>query len=205
MREMKDILAASRVIPVVTIDELSTAVPLARAIYDGGIRVIEVVLRTPAALAAITAIKTEVPELILGAGTIQTVSDLTNSFAAGADVAISPGMTPALLAMARQKSWSYLPAAATASEIMLGLEHGYRYFKYFPATSLGTELLRHLQGPFADVKFCATGGVTRDNAKDFLAMPNVLAVGASWVTPAAAVAKRDWQAVRANAEFAATL
>jgi 2-dehydro-3-deoxyphosphogluconate aldolase/(4S)-4-hydroxy-2-oxoglutarate aldolase len=205
MRDIKDVLAASRVIPVVTIDEVHTAVPLARAIYDGGLRVIEVVLRSPAALAAITAIKTEVPELILGAGTILTVSDLTSSFAAGADVAISPGMTPALLSMARQKSWCYLPAAATASEIMLGVEHGYQCFKFFPATSLGTELLRHFKGPFADVKFCATGGITRDNAKEFLAVPNVMAVGASWVTPAAAIAKRDWQAVRANAQFAATL
>jgi 2-dehydro-3-deoxyphosphogluconate aldolase/(4S)-4-hydroxy-2-oxoglutarate aldolase len=205
MRNMKDILAASRVIPVVTIDDASTAVPLARAIYDGGLRVIEIVLRTPAALAAITAIKSEVPELILGAGTILSTSDLANSFAAGADLAISPGMTPALLALAREKSWAYLPAVATASEIMLGLEHGYRYFKFFPATSLGTELLRHLKGPFADVKFCATGGITRDNAKEFLAMPNVAAVGASWVTPASAVAGHDWPAIRANAQFAAAL
>ena len=205
MRDINEIMAASRVIPVVSIDTVTHAVPMARAIFDGGLKVIEVVLRTPAALAALAAIKREVPELILGAGTVVSVADLESSMAAGAELVISPGMTPALLAMARHQHVPYLPAIATASEIMLGLEQGYRHFKYFPATSLGIEMLRHFKGPFADVKFCATGGITRENAPEFLAQPNIVAVGASWVTPAAAVAKGDWAAVKANAEFAASL
>ena len=205
MRDMADILSASRVIPVVTIDDVANAVPMARAIRDGGLKVIEVVLRTPAALVSLAAIAREVPELILGAGTVLNVNDLEACFTAGATLAISPGGTAALLTTARGKRLPLLPAIATASEIMKGLELGYQHFKFFPATSLGIETLRHFRGPFPDVRFCATGGITRDNAKEFLAQPNVMAVGASWVTPAAAVAKCDWPAIRANAEFAASL
>jgi 2-dehydro-3-deoxyphosphogluconate aldolase/(4S)-4-hydroxy-2-oxoglutarate aldolase len=205
MRDIAEILAASRVIPVVSIQQLADAVPIARAIHDGGLKVIEVVLRTPVAMAALTAIAREVPELILGAGTVLNVSDLEACFTAGAALAISPGATQALLTTARGKRLPYLPAAATASEIMKGLELGYQHFKFFPATTLGVETLRHFAGPFPEVRFCATGGITRENAREFLAQPNVMAVGASWVTPAAAVAKRDWQAIRANAEFAASL
>jgi 2-dehydro-3-deoxyphosphogluconate aldolase/(4S)-4-hydroxy-2-oxoglutarate aldolase len=205
MNDIAAILAQCRVMPVVTIDDPATAVPIARALHAGGLRVVEIVLRTPAALAAIRAIRSELPELIIGAGTVLSVADLEASRAAGARFAISPGTTPALLAAARDSGLPFLPAVATASEVLLGLAHGHTNFKLFPASVLGTATLRALHGPFAAVRFCATGGITRENAAEFLAAPNVAAVGVSWVTPADAIAAGDWSRIRGNAAFAAAL
>jgi 2-dehydro-3-deoxyphosphogluconate aldolase/(4S)-4-hydroxy-2-oxoglutarate aldolase len=205
MNDIAKILARCRVMPVVTLDDAGNAVAVARALVDGGLTVAEIVLRTPAALAAIRAISAAVPELILGAGTVLNAADLEASIAAGARFAISPGSTPTLLAAVRAARIPYLPAVATASEVMLGLEQGYTSFKLFPASILGSATLRALHGPFAGVRFCATGGITRDNAREFLALPNVQAVGASWITPSDAIAAGDWNRIRELAAFAATL
>jgi 2-dehydro-3-deoxyphosphogluconate aldolase/(4S)-4-hydroxy-2-oxoglutarate aldolase len=205
MTDIAALLAGCRIMPVVTIDNAADAVPIARALRDGGLRALEVVLRTPAALAAIRSIADGVPELILGAGTVLNAADLAASRAAGARFAIAPGSTPALLAAARSAGMAFLPAVATASELMLGLEQGYTCFKLFPAALLGSATLRALRGPFPDARFCATGGISPDNAAQFLAEPNVFAVGVSWVTPAEAIRSADWGRIRELAGIAAAL
>lgn len=202
---MADILARGRVLPVVTLSGVDQAVPVARALVDGGITVAEVVLRTPVALQAIEAIRAEVPELLLGAGTVLTPADLAASQRAGAAFAIAPGLTPTLLAAARDSGMPFLPAIASASELMLGMEHGFNAFKLFPASVLGTATLKALQGPFPAARFCATGGINRDNAGQFLALGNVAMVGVSWLTPPEALAAGDWATVKRLAQEAAAL
>lgn len=205
MREIAEILSGCRVIPIVTFHDAATAVPVARALCEGGLKVIEVVLRTPAALPAIRAIARDVPEAVIGAGTVLNAADLDNSMAAGAAFVISPGSTHSLLALARGRRVPYLPAVATASELMLGMEEGYRLFKFFPAANLGLGTLKALAGPFAEARFCATGGVTRDNAGEFLSQPNVVTVGVSWVASPAAMAARDFAGIARAATEAARL
>ena len=204
--EITRILRLAPVMPVVTLDDAALAPELARAFLRGGIRVLELTLRTPAALAAIAAIAREVPEVAVGAGTVLSVADLEAAVKAGARFAISPGCTPELLKAGAAAPIPYLPAVATASEIMAGLAQGYRCFKFFPATAGGgTALLQSFHGPFPHVNFCPTGGITPQSVKSFLELPNVLCAGGSWLSPAAALAARDWARIEALAAQAAAL
>jgi 2-dehydro-3-deoxyphosphogluconate aldolase/(4S)-4-hydroxy-2-oxoglutarate aldolase len=203
---VEPILRLSPVMPVVTIDDAAVAVDLARALLRGGIRVIEVTLRTPAALAAIRAIAREVPEVRVGAGTVLSRADLDAAVDAGAAFAISPGATPELLSAGAQAGIPYLPAIATASELMSGIAAGYRFFKFFPASvSGGPAALKALAGPFADSRFCPTGGITPTSAASWLELPNVLCVGGSWLAPRDLQAARDWARIEALARNAAAL
>ena len=195
----------SPVIPVVTVRNVSDAVPLARALFAGGLRVIEITLRTDAGLDAIRAVASEVPEIATGAGTVLNRRDLDASLDAGATFTVSPGLTPDLIRAGVASGVPYLPGAATSAELMMGLEQGIDCFKFFPAAQMGSKLLKAFAGPFANVSFCATGGITMDNADEFLSLPNVLCVGATWVVPESAVEAGDWGAVEANARRAAGL
>ena len=201
---IEDYLKLSPVMPVVTIEDASIAPDLARAFVRGGIRVIEVTLRTPAALRAIEAIARAEPDIVVGAGTVLSISDLHSAAAAGAAFAISPGATPALLADGPMATIPYLPAVATASELMSGLAAGYRCFKFFPAGAAGgIPMLKSFAGPFPDARFCPTGGITQETVRSYLELPNVLCAGGSWLSPSDALAARDWVRIEALAAKAA--
>lgn len=201
-----DILKLSPVMPVVTIEDAASAPDLARALLKGGIRVIEVTLRTPQAMAAIKAIAREVPEICVGAGTVMSVNDLNQSADAGATFAISPGATRELLAAGSNFRIPYLPAVSTASELMTGLAAGYRCFKLFPANVAGgVPALKAFHGPFAEARFCPTGGISLQTAGSYLELPNVYCVGGSWLTPADALKARDWARIETLAREAAGL
>ncbi len=181
------------VIPVIVLHELAQAVPLAQALVAGGIRMLEVTLRTPQALACIAAIAREVPEAVVGAGTLRSAADVHAVLEAGARFAVSPGFTPALGRACRSAGLPLLPGVATGSDIMLALEEGYTELKFFPALQAGgVAMLKAWSGPFSDVRFCPTGGVTAANAGEFLALPNVACVGGSWLVPPEAMASGDW-------------
>jgi 2-dehydro-3-deoxyphosphogluconate aldolase/(4S)-4-hydroxy-2-oxoglutarate aldolase len=199
------ILTRAPVLPVLAIDRLEDAVSLARTLVDAGLLVLEITLRTDAALAAIGAIAREVPGALVGAGTVLTPDQLDAVAAAGAMFAIAPGCTAALYAAAADARIPFIPAVATASEIMQGLAHGHRRFKFFPAVPAGgIGALKAFAGPFADVRFCPTGGIDAGSAPAFLALPNVITVGGSWMVPAAALAARDWATIgRLTAEASA--
>jgi len=202
--EIERILRLSPVMPVVIIEEAKVAPELARAFVRGGIRVVEITLRTPAALAAVEAIARQVPEIAVGAGTVLCEEDLRAAASAGATFAISPGATPALLAAAASSPIPYLPAIATASELMQGLAHGHQCFKFFPAGPAGgTAMLKALGGPFPQARFCPTGGITQDSVRSYLDLPNVLCAGGSWLSPADLIAARDWKRIEALASRAA--
>jgi 2-dehydro-3-deoxyphosphogluconate aldolase/(4S)-4-hydroxy-2-oxoglutarate aldolase len=197
-------LRMSPVMPVVTIEDPTIAPDLARAFVRGGIRVIEVTLRTPAALKAIEAIARAEPDICVGAGTVLSISDLHAAATAGAAFAISPGSTPALLAAGAMAKIPYLPAVASASEVMMGLAAGYRCFKFFPAGAAGgVAMLKSFAGPFADARFCPTGGISQETVGTYLELPNVLCAGGSWLTPPEALAARDWVRIEALAAKAA--
>ena len=201
---IEDYLRLSPVMPVVTIEDATIAADLARALVRGGIRVIEVTLRTPAALKAIEAIAGSEPDICVGAGTVLTLSDLHSAASAGAAFAISPGSTPALLEAGRLSTIPYLPAIATASELMQGLATGYHCFKFFPAGAAGgIPMLKSFAGPFPDARFCPTGGITQESVRSYLDLPNVLCAGGSWLSPAEALAGRDWVRIEALASKAA--
>jgi 2-dehydro-3-deoxyphosphogluconate aldolase / (4S)-4-hydroxy-2-oxoglutarate aldolase len=194
------------VVPVVVIDEATHAVPLARALLAGGIGVIEVTLRSDAALDSLARIARDVPEMILAAGTVTTAAQLRSVRDAGAVAAISPGLTDALLAASHDLAMPLLPGIATASELMRGLDAGLSRFKLFPASAVGgVALLQAFAGPFAHARFCPTGGIGIDQAPDYLALPNVVCVGASWVASRADVAAQRWDPIAANAARAAAL
>jgi 2-dehydro-3-deoxyphosphogluconate aldolase/(4S)-4-hydroxy-2-oxoglutarate aldolase len=194
------------VIPVIVIDDPAQAIPLARALVAGGIRMLEVTLRTPAALAAIELISREVPQAVAGAGTLRSVADVHAALAAGARFGVSPGYTSAIGRACREVGLPLLPGVATGSEILLAAEDGYTELKFFPAMQAGgVPMLKALHGPFHDVRFCPTGGVTAANAKEFLALPNVVCVGGSWLTPADAVKTGDWERITALAREAVAL
>jgi 2-dehydro-3-deoxyphosphogluconate aldolase/(4S)-4-hydroxy-2-oxoglutarate aldolase len=196
-------LRLSPVMPVVTIDDATIAADLARAFLRGGIRVVEITLRTPAALRAIEEIARAVPEVTVGAGTVLSVADLHAAANAGATFAISPGATPTLLAAGATAPIPYLPAIATASELMAGLTAGYRCFKFFPAGPAGgVPMLKSFAGPFPDARFCPTGGITQESVKTWLDLPNVLCAGGSWLSPADALMQRDWARIEALASKA---
>jgi len=203
--DIERIFGLGPVIPVVQLDDAAGAVPMARALLAGGIKSVEITLRTPAALAAIRAVVDEVPEIEVGAGTLLKPEDLAAAVDAGAGFFVSPGLTPSLLKEAETRGLAYLPGAATSSEIMMALDHGFTRLKFFPAAPLGAEVIKSFAGPFPQVRFCTTGGISRGNAKEFLALPNVACVGASWVASPAELAAKDWAAIEANARFAAGL
>jgi 2-dehydro-3-deoxyphosphogluconate aldolase / (4S)-4-hydroxy-2-oxoglutarate aldolase len=194
------------VIPVIVIDRVEDAVPLAQALVDGGVRVLEVTLRTPAALRCIEAIARAVPGAVVGAGTLRSAADAQAAFDAGSRFAVSPGYTAALGAACRTIGLPLLPGVATAGEVMAAGADGLRFLKFFPATAAGgIPLLKALAGPFPDVVFCPTGGITLQTAPDFLALPNVKVCGGSWLTPADAVAAKDWPRITRLAREAAAL
>ncbi|HWA59822.1 MAG TPA: bifunctional 4-hydroxy-2-oxoglutarate aldolase/2-dehydro-3-deoxy-phosphogluconate aldolase [Caulobacteraceae bacterium] len=203
---IEEILALSPVMPVVTILDAAHAVPMANALLAGGLHTIEITLRTPAALHAVEAIAREVPDLVVGVGTVLTAKDLRDAHEAGATFAISPGSTPELMDAARHGPLPYLPAIATAGELMAGLDRGFTAFKLFPAASIGgTGLLKAFYGPFPGVRFCPTGGISAETAPQYLALPNVLCVGGSWVSPEAAIAAGDVATIERLAREAAAL
>jgi 2-dehydro-3-deoxyphosphogluconate aldolase/(4S)-4-hydroxy-2-oxoglutarate aldolase len=188
-----DVMRDAPVIPVIVLSDVAHAVPLARALVAGGIRMLEVTLRTPVALACIEAIAREVPDAVAGAGTIRSAADAQAAARAGARFGVSPGYTQAVGRACRDLGLPLLPGVATGSEIMAAQEDGHTELKFFPAMQAGgPAMLKAWQGPFGDVKFCPTGGVTPANAAEFLALGNVACVGGSWLTPADAVAQGDW-------------
>lgn len=200
------ILEAQPVIPVIRIADLSKAAPLARALAAGGLPAIEITLRTPEALDAIRLVIDEVPEAIVGAGTVLTASQFDKTAGAGARFIVSPGATIELLDAARSGQVPFLPGASTPSEIMSMREEGFSVLKFFPAEqSGGIAYLKALASPLAGIRFCPTGGVSPANARQYLALPNVVCVGGSWVAPDDLVEKEDWDAITALAREAATL
>jgi 2-dehydro-3-deoxyphosphogluconate aldolase/(4S)-4-hydroxy-2-oxoglutarate aldolase len=195
---LASLFRAAHVIPVLTIERLADAVPLARALVAGGVRVLEVTLRTPVAIEAAKAIMAEVPEAIVGIGTILNAGDLARVEALGAKFGISPGVTPELLSAAAGSELPLAPGIATASELMQALAHGFNLVKFFPAEqSGGIAALRALAGPFPDVRFCPTGGIGHANVQTWLSEPNVVAVGGSWLCPAAEVRSGNWAGITA--------
>jgi 2-dehydro-3-deoxyphosphogluconate aldolase/(4S)-4-hydroxy-2-oxoglutarate aldolase len=203
---IRNILALAPVIPVLTIEKLDHAVPLARALAAGGLRVLEVTLRTPAGLPAIEAMRKSVPEAVVGVGTLTRPEDFTQSAQAGAQFGVSPGLTADLARAAQGAGFPLLPGIMTPSELIAGLSFGFTTFKLFPAQQAGgVNMLKAMHGPFPDIVFCPTGGITRATAPEFLALPNVACVGGSWVAPSDKVRAGDWTAIEALARDAADL
>ncbi len=200
------IMRSGPVIPVIVIDRLEDALPLARALVAGGIRVLELTLRTPVALKAIEAIANEVEGAITGVGTITRAEDFDAALKAGALFGVSPGLTPELIAAARDSALPLLPGVMTPSDVIAARAAGFTALKLFPAQQAGgVGMLKALAGPFPDLNFCPTGGISAATAPDFLALPNVACVGGSWLTPASAVAARDWGRITTLARETADL
>lgn len=188
-----DLAAHGPVIPVIVIDRVEHALPMARAMLEGGVRVLEVTLRTAAALASIEAIARALPEAIVGAGTLRNAADARAARAAGARFAVSPGYSAAVAAACLELALPLLPGVATASEVMQAADDGFRFLKFFPASAAGgVAMLKAWASPFADIAFCPTGGIGIDTAPAWLALPNVKVVGGSWLTPADALKAEDW-------------
>ncbi|WP_374536628.1 bifunctional 4-hydroxy-2-oxoglutarate aldolase/2-dehydro-3-deoxy-phosphogluconate aldolase [Chitinimonas taiwanensis] len=208
MNEMniRDIMRASPVMPVIVIDRVEDAVPLAQALVAGGIRVLEVTLRTAAALESIQAIAAAVPDVIVGVGTVTKPEQFAQVKAAGAGFAVTPGLTDELAEAAKAAGMPLLPGVMTPSEVIAALAHGFDAMKLFPAEQAGgLGMLKALGGPFANVLFCPTGGVTLESAPKFLALPNVACVGGSWLVPKDKVAAGEWHVVTQLAREAAAL
>ncbi len=197
-QKLADLFKAATVIPVLTIERREDAVPLAKALVAGGVRVLEVTLRTPVAIEAAKAMIAEVPDAIIGIGTILNADDLARAKALGARFGISPGGTPELLKAAAGEDLPFAPGIATASELMQTLAHGFDIVKFFPAEqSGGIKALRALAGPFPNIRVCPTGGIGAANAAAWLAEPNVVAVGGSWVCPPADIRAGNWAGISA--------
>lgn len=191
------------VVPVLVIKDVAHAVPLAKALIKGGINVLEVTLRTKVALEAIKKIADEVPEAMIGAGTVTNEAQLKEVEAAGAKFAISPGQTTSLLEAGKRSTVALIPGVSSISELMNGLDLGYTHFKFFPAeASGGIKALKSIGGPFPDVTFCPTGGIGPNNYLDYLALPNVQCAGGSWLAPDDAVESGDWDRITALAKAA---
>lgn len=204
--DIRTICRLAPVVPVVVIEREDDAVPLARALVAGGLKVIEITLRTPAALPAIRRIAGEVPDAVVGAGTILSQKDLEASLEAEVRFGVSPGTTPRLRDAIRAAGLPFLPGAATVSEAMTLAEEGFKTLKFFPAEPAGGRAaLKAIHGPVPDLTFCPTGGIDERNAPAYLSLPNVLCVGGSWVTPAELIRAGDFAAVQALAERAAAL
>lgn len=197
------VLRRGPVVPVIVVRRLEQAVPLARALVAGGIGVLEITLRTPVALEAIRAVAREVPEALVGAGTVTRGDELEAVAAAGGAFAISPGLTPGLLEAGNFGPIPLIPGVATVSELMTGLAQGYDHFKFFPAGPAGgVKMLQAFAGPFPQVVFCPTGGISAANYREYLALPTVACIGGSWVAPEAAVEAGDWAGITALARAA---
>ncbi len=206
MRDTLELVAHGPVIPVIVIQRLRDAVPMAQALVAGGVRVLEVTLRTPVALAAMREIVRAVPGAIVGAGTIRSVADAEAAKDAGCLFGVSPGYSTDIGHACRNMGLPLLPGVATASEVMAANADGYTFLKFFPATAAGgIPMLKALSGPFADVAFCPTGGITAETAPQFLALPNVKVCGGSWLTPQDAVDAGDWGRITALARAASAL
>ncbi|EIT72137.1 MULTISPECIES: bifunctional 4-hydroxy-2-oxoglutarate aldolase/2-dehydro-3-deoxy-phosphogluconate aldolase [Hydrocarboniphaga] len=191
-----EVLSSGPVIPVIVIEDISDAVPLARALVAGGVRVLEVTLRTAAAIDSIRAIANAVPEALVGAGTLIDDADIRRAQAAGARFGVSPGATPSLLAAATQAGFPLLPGVMTPSDVIAAMNAGYTALKLFPAAQAGgIGMLKALNGPFPQIRFCPTGGISPQSAPDFLALPNVACVGGSWLTPPDLIEARDWDGI----------
>jgi 2-dehydro-3-deoxyphosphogluconate aldolase/(4S)-4-hydroxy-2-oxoglutarate aldolase len=203
-RERLDrLLRIGRLVPVITIERAEDAVPLARALVAGGLRLLEITFRTEAAANAARAIIKEVPDAIVGIGTVLTPDDLRLARDLGAQFALSPGATPVLLDAAAGGVMPFIPGVATASDLIEAVTRGFDTVKFFPAVPAGgIAALKALAGPFPHVQFCPTGGINEDNAADWLAQPNVAAVGGSWLTPADLIRAGDWTAITARARRA---
>jgi 2-dehydro-3-deoxyphosphogluconate aldolase/(4S)-4-hydroxy-2-oxoglutarate aldolase len=206
MTEVDSLLAIAPVIPVVTLQDAERAVPLAQALLDGGIRIIEVTLRSEAALDVIGRIARQLPSMTVLAGTVCSPRQVLDSLQAGASGLVSPGLTERLATAVESAGARWLPGIASASDILRGLEHGLDRFKLFPASIAGgPAALRAFAGPFPGVKFCPTGGIDQESAASYLALGNVACVGGSWLAPQALVQASDWEAIRRNARIAAGL
>lgn len=203
---IREIMRQAPVIPVLTVTDLDTAVPLARALAAGGLRVLEITLRTPVALAAIEAMRKAVPEAIVGVGTLTRAVDFAAADRVGAQFGVTPGLTPELAAAARGARFPLLPGVMTPTELIAARAAGFNVLKLFPAQQAGgLGMLQALGAPFPDVLFCPTGGITRATAADYLALPNVICVGGSWVAPKSMLAAGDWAGIEALARDAAAL
>ncbi|WP_405079743.1 bifunctional 4-hydroxy-2-oxoglutarate aldolase/2-dehydro-3-deoxy-phosphogluconate aldolase [Pectobacterium carotovorum] len=189
----EQILTTGPVVPVIVVNKLEHAVPMAKALVAGGVRVLELTLRTDCAIDAIRAIAKEVPEAIVGAGTVTNPEQLAAVVEAGAQFAISPGLTEPLLKAATEGNIPLIPGISTVSELMLGMDYGLREFKFFPAEANGgVKALQAIAGPFAQIRFCPTGGITPNNYRDYLALKSVLCVGGSWLVPSDALESGDY-------------
>ena len=203
---IREILGMAPVIPVLTLSDLAHAVPLAEALVGGGLRVLEITLRTPVAIGCLEAIRKAVPDAIAGIGTLTRAVDFAAAGRAGAQFGVTPGLTPELAAAARGARFPLLPGVMTPTEVIAARLAGFNILKLFPAHQAGgVEMLRALGAPFPDVLFCPTGGITRAVAPEYLALPNVVAIGASWVAPRALIEAKDWQGITALARDAAAL
>jgi 2-dehydro-3-deoxyphosphogluconate aldolase / (4S)-4-hydroxy-2-oxoglutarate aldolase len=206
MKSLLSLADHGPVIPVIVIERLQDAVPLAEALVAGGVRVLEVTLRTPVALQAMEAIAKAVPDAVLGAGTLRSAADAMAARRAGCVFGVSPGFTEPLSAACRDAGLPLLPGVSSASEVMRANDAGHRFLKLFPATAVGgVNLLKGLGGPFPDVVFCPTGGITPETAPQFLALSNVKVCGGSWLTPADAIAAGDWARITQLARAAQAL
>ena len=203
---IREILGMAPVIPVLTLSDLAHAVPLARALVDGGLSVLEITLRTPVAIGCVEAIRKAVPDAIIGVGTLTRAVDFAAADRAGAQFGVTPGLTPDLAAAARGARFPLLPGVMTPTEVIAARLAGFNVLKLFPAHQAGgVGMLRALAAPFPDTLFCPTGGITRAAAPDYLALPNVVSVGGSWVAPRPMIDAADWQGIEALARDAATL
>ncbi len=206
MPSIVEIMKMCPVIPVLVIDRIEDAAPMARALCEGGLKVLEVTLRTPAGLPAIPTMKAAAPEAIVGAGTVNNAALLADAAMAGAEFIVSPGLTASLAQAAHAHNLPFLPGVATAGDILHGLELGLKAFKFFPAeTSGGAPAIKALEGPFGGLDICPTGGVTLANAPNYLSLASVRCVGGSWITPKVAVEAGNWDLVRKLAAEASAL
>ncbi|WP_323760416.1 bifunctional 4-hydroxy-2-oxoglutarate aldolase/2-dehydro-3-deoxy-phosphogluconate aldolase [Maricaulis sp.] len=197
---------AATVIPVLTVSDVEKAAPLARALKSGGLSVVEMTLRTPVALDVLSAMKAAEPDMIIGMGTIRTPEQVADSMAAGADFLVSPGLSPQLIPALLASGLPVLPGVATAGEAMAAVEAGFEILKFFPAEQAGGRpYLKSIAGPLPDIRFCPTGSITREMAPDYLALPNVVCVGGSWIATGAMIEAGDWDTITANAAAAAAM
>ncbi|GMM85166.1 keto-deoxy-phosphogluconate aldolase [Pseudoalteromonas phenolica] len=200
---IENILTSAPVVPVVVIENLEDAVPLAKALYNGGLKALEITLRTPVAAEAVKLMKEAVPEAYVGTGTVIDKATFEASVAAGADFMVSPGVNDELLALAKETDIPFLPGAATPSEVMKLASHGFKFLKFFPAEAAGgAPMLKSIGGPLPQVKFCPTGGISLATAPKYLALNNVVCVGGTWMLDKELIANKDWQAIEALAKQA---
>ncbi|WP_462177352.1 bifunctional 4-hydroxy-2-oxoglutarate aldolase/2-dehydro-3-deoxy-phosphogluconate aldolase [Pseudoalteromonas gelatinilytica] len=200
---IEKILSSAPVVPVVVIEKLEDAAPLARALYNGGLKALEITLRTPIAAEAVKLMKEAVPEAYVGTGTVIDKATFNVSVEAGADFMVSPGVNDELLALAKESDIPFLPGAATPSEVMKLASQGFKFLKFFPAEAAGgTAMLKSIGGPLPQVTFCPTGGISLETAPNYLALKNVICVGGTWMLDKQLIENKDWQAIEALARQA---